>query len=56
MIWNTYREPLEARQLRQWHRPQAGGKEVLGTEILIAPQLQAPLIVSAMLNQDDLIN
>jgi hypothetical protein len=43
----TYREPLEARQLRQWHRPQYGGYDVFGTEIWIAPQLQAPLMDSA---------
>jgi hypothetical protein len=43
----TYRDPLEARQLIQWHRPQYWAKEALGIEMVIAPQLQEPLIESS---------
>lgn len=39
---DTYKEPQEARQLRQWQTTHALGNEDCGIEILMAPQLQEP--------------
>ena len=40
------KEPLEARQPKQWHNPLKGGTEDFGMETLMVPQLHAPSIVS----------
>jgi hypothetical protein len=42
----TYKDPLEARQLRQWQREDLVGKDDASMEILIVPQLHSPLIFS----------
>jgi hypothetical protein len=44
----TYNPPLEARQSRQWHRAHVAGYEDLGKEMVMAPQLQLPWMVSSV--------
>jgi hypothetical protein len=41
----TYKEPLEALQLKQWHKEQVEGNDLVAIETVTAPQLHAPLIV-----------
>ena len=43
----TYNPPLEARQSRQWHRAHVAGYEDLGKEMVMAPQLQLPWMISS---------
>lgn len=44
--YNTHNEPPEAWQLRQWQRPACFGKEEASISTVMAPQLQAPWILS----------
>lgn len=46
--YDTHSEPHEAWQLRQWQSPPILGKEGDSMATLIAPQLQAPRILSAV--------
>jgi hypothetical protein len=41
----TDNEPLEALQLKQWHKEQVEGKEIAAIEMVTAPQLQLPWIM-----------
>ena len=41
----TYRDPLDARQLVQWQSDILGGSEAEGSETLMFPQLQLPVMM-----------
>lgn len=43
---NTYSDPPEARQFKQWHNDAVVGKDDVSIDIVIAPQLHAPIILS----------
>lgn len=39
---NTYSDPPEARQFKQWHNDAVVGKDDVSMDIVVAPQLHAP--------------
>lgn len=48
VIYDTYRDPDEARQFRQWQIPAIVGKEGASICMPMAPQLQAPWTLSIL--------